>query len=67
MGQRIVLNRPVEQSLSLLESEPTEAIVLVPIECRVEADRHLSCERHHLHLSYIRTVDPVPAIAKLIV
>ena len=53
MGQRIVLDRPVEQSLGILESEPAKAIVLLPIEYRVKSDRHLSCERHDLDISHV--------------
>ena len=56
----------VEQNLGILKSEPAKAIVLLLlIEYRVKSDRHLSCERHDLDISHVRTVDPVPAIAQI--
>ena len=46
----------VEQNLGILKSEPAKAIVLLLIEYRVKSDRHLSCERHDLDISHVRTV-----------
>ena len=51
----------VEQNLGILKSEPAKAIVLLLIEYRVKSDRHLSCERHDLDISHVRTVNPVPS------